>query len=84
MPAVLGGQEQGEFGSDLRAGLSEELVGEFDRLGEVGVLVDLAGDRVVRWDLVGVAKGPKACSLLPLVAMRSSGWGRGSRLGGCP
>jgi hypothetical protein len=41
---MLGGQEQGWFRSNLRAGPPEDLVGEFDKLGEVGVLVDLAGD----------------------------------------
>jgi hypothetical protein len=50
-PAVLEGEEEGEFGVDLRAGLPEELVGEFEKPGEVVALVNAVFDRVVRWIL---------------------------------
>ncbi|WP_210460646.1 hypothetical protein [Rhodococcus opacus] len=55
-PAVLGGEEQGALGADLRAGLPEELVGEFEKPGEVVVLVDAVFDCVVWWFLFGVVR----------------------------
>lgn len=47
---MLGGEEQGEFGADVGAGLPEEPVGEFEKPGEVVSLVDavFAASSVVR------------------------------------
>lgn len=53
---MLGGEEQGEFGADLRAGLPEELVGEFEEAGEVVTLVDAVFGRVAWWFLLGACR----------------------------
>jgi hypothetical protein len=48
----------------LRAGLPEELVGEFEKPGEVIALVDAIFDRVVWWFLFGVVPKHERFSLV--------------------
>lgn len=76
---MLDGEEQRQFGADLRAGLPEELSGELEKAGEVVALVSAGFDSVIWWFPFGIVPKQQRSSL----AIVGDAGQRGSVMMGC-